>query len=93
MKHRISHLSPHQNAKIIALHMAIMSLIITVPIALITAIFGRAQGASFWLTIGMPLAYLVFGYVMSVVGCWLYNRLANLVGGIEFESQDAPPDF
>jgi hypothetical protein len=32
-----------------------------------------------------PLAYLVMGYIMTVIGCALYNFVSRYTGGIEFE--------
>jgi len=28
------------------------------------------------------------GYVMVVVGCWLYNAMVRFLGGFEYETRD-----
>ena len=85
MKIQILRFSLHQNAKVMALMMAICSLIVIVPMMLV-----------FWLTVppGMPipwglyllapLFYLVFGYICMAIGALVYNYLARKVGGVEY---------
>jgi hypothetical protein len=34
-----------------------------------------------------PLLYGCFGFVASLIGAWLYNVVAGLVGGIEIETR------
>ena len=37
----------------------------------------------------MPVLYLFFGYIMTVIGCAIYNLIVvKLVGGIEFETEE-----
>ena len=33
----------------------------------------------------LPIFYGVFGFVMTLIGAWLYNVVAGLVGGVELE--------
>ena len=85
MKIQILRFSLHQNAKVMALMMAICSLFMIVPMTL-----------AFWLTVPpgmsvpwgmyllMPLFYLVFGYISVAVGALVYNSLARKVGGVEY---------
>lgn len=90
MKHQIARLSPHQNAKVFAVLMAVGSLILIVPFALIFSATGlNRNGASVLPMLLLPIAYLVMGYIMTLVWCALYNALYKVVGGIEFESTDA----
>jgi hypothetical protein len=35
------------------------------------------------------LAYLVMGYAMVRIGCWLYNIMFKHVGGIEYEVRES----
>lgn len=90
VKHQIKRLSPHQNAKVSAVMLAIVSLVFIVPFALIAAAFspsdsGMGMGAG--MLIALPLVYLVMGYVMTVISCALYNFVSKLVGGIEYEAE------
>jgi lipopolysaccharide export LptBFGC system permease protein LptF len=87
-KHQIKRFSPHQNAKVFAVMTAVMSLIIVVPMMLIMS--SMMPGATKFSSLGMlvvPFVYLVFGYVMTVIGCAFYNMVAKFVGGIEYESE------
>jgi hypothetical protein len=34
-----------------------------------------------------PILYGVIGFIASLIGAWLYNVLAGMVGGIELEVQ------
>jgi len=36
----------------------------------------------------MPLIMLVMGFIFTAIACLIYNWLASLVGGIEFELID-----
>ncbi len=90
MKQQITRLSPHQNAKVAAVMMAVTSLIILVPIMLIANAFSPAgKGVPLLALLLAPLFYLVVAYISTVIGCAIYNALQGLVGGIEYESRDA----
>lgn len=89
MKRRIQRLSPHQNGKVAAITMALVSLIVLVPLTLL--FWGgmpHAGRPSLMMAVGMPLFYLVFGYLGTALACWVYNLVAGWVGGIEYETQD-----
>jgi hypothetical protein len=88
MKHQISRLSPHQNAKVFAVLMTVASLVFLVPIMLLSSAFSPGRGVPIMMVVVLPLFYLVIGYVMTVVGCWFYNVMFQFVGGIEFESKN-----
>ena len=88
MKLQISRLSPHQNAKVFAVMMALTSLIFIVPFFLLFSAFGPTQaGAPMAMVFILPVIYLVFGYIVVSIGCAVYNLVFKLVGGIEFESK------
>ena len=88
MKQQVSRLSPHQNGKVFAVLMAISSLVLFVPFALIASAFDPEHGPSPTMFLLMPVFYLVFGYIMVALSCWFYNFMFRFVGGIEFESKD-----
>lgn len=101
MKQQIKRLSPHQNAKVFAVLMAVNSLVILLPFFLFSMAYmpmgvgpGRlwAPGMMLWM---MPLLYFAVGYVVVAIACWVYNLLVPLIGGIEFdlhgEGDAAPP--
>ena len=37
--------------------------------------------------VSFPVGYGVLGFVTSLIGAWLYNILASVVGGIELDVQ------
>lgn len=92
MRHEISRFAPHQNAKVVAVLMAVSSLVLLVPLFFIALLFApagtRGDGPPAFMFLLLPLLYLVFGYLMVVVGCAVYNFLFRFVGGIEFEASD-----
>ncbi len=86
MKQQIARFSPHQNGKVMAVMMAVLSLIFVLPFALIGSFFDAGEGRfSIWMVVLLPVFYLVATYVAWVIGCALYNVLVPLVGGFEYE--------
>jgi hypothetical protein len=33
----------------------------------------------------MPIIYAIMGFIMGVIGAWLYNLIAKWVGGVQIE--------
>jgi hypothetical protein len=91
MKQQIARFSPHQNAKVIAVLWAVVSLILLVPFFLLASVFGAGQGMPLWTIIILPIIYLVVGYIGVVIGCALYNVIVPFTGGIEYESSAGTP--
>lgn len=96
MKVQILRLSPHQNAKVFGVLMALSSLLFVVPMALMFSfippgvdshgnLVTQPSAAIFLI---FPITYLVLGYIMTAVGCALYNFMFKYLGGIEYESRD-----
>jgi hypothetical protein len=96
VKIQISHLSPHQNAKVFAVLMALASLLFAVPMFFVflympPGIDARGNPVNLppaAIAFLFPLMYLVMGYVMVVVGCWFYNFMFRYLGGIEYEARE-----
>jgi hypothetical protein len=87
LKQQIVRLSLHQNAKVMAILMAVNSLIFFVPLVLIATLSGAPQAQQgLFLLLVMPIAYLVIGYILCIIGCAVYNFLVRYIGGFEFES-------
>jgi len=89
---RIKKFSAHQNGKVFAVLLTTTLLIFMGPVILIA---GAIAPDKFAVTVlGMiviSIAYLIFGYISVVIGCWIYNMLAKFTGGIEFEMQSFEP--
>ena len=87
MKQQISRLSPHQNGKVIGVLWALVSLIIVVPVFLISSAFGAGdKGVPLWAIFIAPVFYLIVTYIATVIGCALYNVVVPMTGGIEYDS-------
>jgi len=96
MKIQISRFSPHQNAKVFSILMAVVSLLFVVPMFIafsfiplgVDARGNPVEPPPAFLVLVFPILYLVMGYIMVVIGCWLYNFISKYVGGIEYEVRD-----
>ncbi len=96
MKIQITRLSPHQNAKVFGILIALTSLLFVLPIAILFSFIPAgfdAQGnpipkPSAFLTLLFPLFYLVTGYIMTVAGCLIYNFMFKYIGGFDYETRD-----
>ena len=95
MKKQIRRMSPHQNGKVAGILMAVGSLVFIVPmmvIAMFTAPefdqHGNPVTFPKFLFILFPILYLVIGYLMTAIGCAIYNFFFRYIGGFEFEVQD-----
>jgi uncharacterized membrane protein YhaH (DUF805 family) len=90
MKQQIARFSLHQNAKVVAIISAVWSLIFLIPFILITNLAMPAQHAPlpWYMLLILPVVYLIFGYVFTVVGCVVYNFCSQYIGGFEFEAGD-----
>ena len=94
MKVSISRFSPHQNAKVFSVLMAVGSLVFAVPMFIALSMIPGGHDAHgnpvsappAYIVLIFPMVYLVFGYVSILVGCWLYNLLYRVVGGFEYET-------
>ncbi|MCB1666399.1 MAG: hypothetical protein KDI28_11500 [Pseudomonadales bacterium] len=91
MKTQIKRFSPHQNAKVFSVLMAVGSLPMLLLMAALSLVGSPDEaGAGFptFLFIIFPIFYLIFGYLSIVFGCWLYNLCFRMIGGVECEFVD-----
>ena len=95
MKKQIKRFSPHQNAKVFAVLMAVGCLPMFLPMMAISFFAmpaedaqGNAVNFPYMIFLVFPFLYLVFGYISIVIGCWLYNIFFKVIGGIECEVID-----
>ena len=91
MKKQITRFSPLQTAKVLALLYFIFSLAFS-PFILVPLSLGPTPVPEFpiWLFIFMPLMYLVFGFILTLLAAWIYNLVARWTGGIEFTVIEKP---
>ncbi len=100
-KLRIRKLGILSVAKMYALIMLVVSLIISIPYGLFIMFFGAAimsaggrgglaaGGGSIVIgllfMIGIPILYGAIGFVFGAIGALMYNLFAGMIGGIEIE--------
>ena len=103
-KLRINKLGVLSVAKIYALMMLVISLIVSIPYGLFIMIFGAAMmsaggrgglmagGGSVVMgllfMVGIPIFYAAMGFVFGAIGALVYNVFAGMVGGIEIEVEN-----
>jgi len=83
MVHRLTSFSVGQTAKVVALLYALMALIL-VPFLIVLSMASPEKdrlGIGFALL--LPVIYGVVGFIVTAIGCAMYNWLAQKVGGIE----------
>jgi Transmembrane domain of unknown function (DUF3566) len=98
---RITHIAPLSVGKVAFVLYGVIGLIacvIAVPVMLVTTMAGgtlghpRAFGAMFAvaLVILVPLFYAAIGGLVAMVGAFIYNVVAGMVGGVELTIEPAP---
>lgn len=87
MKKQIQRVSPMQNAKM----MAALYLVMSLPVLAILGAFAAATGQAGFtavMLVAFPLGYALGGFLFTLIGAWLYNLVAALVGGFEFTTRE-----
>lgn len=93
MKKRIVSFSPWQSAKTFAALYFALGIVFAIPAGLISSFSPEVPGQpkmGIGFFIMMPILYGLAGLVFVPLGCWLYNKVAGVLGGIEFELADSP---
>ena len=92
MKVQIRRLSPHQNGKVVAVLMGVVSLPLFVLMALLmwfggpqVSQHGTALAFPIFMFVVLPFFYLIFAYITVAIVCAIYNFLFNFIGGFEFD--------
>jgi hypothetical protein len=103
-KLRINKIGVLSVAKIYALMMFVIMLIISVPYGLIMMIFGATMAGAggrngflaggggiimgILIMVGLPIFYGLIGFVAGAIGAFVYNIFAGMIGGIEIEVEN-----
>jgi hypothetical protein len=85
MKKQIINVSPFQTAKVFA----VLYFLISLPFIGLMAIafsFSPTPHPGLGSLIIFPFVYLIFRYIFTALGTWIYNIVAKWVGGIEYTS-------
>ena len=89
---RLSRIAPWQAGKLFALIYFVMSLLLVIPMALLSAFAPLPQNAKPPLGLGflicLPFLYALAGLIFVPLGCWVYNTAAKLVGGLQVSVSD-----
>ena len=91
VKKQIVSVSILHNAKL----MAAIYFVVSIPMVLLMAIplmMNEGVGASLLTMLLMPVLYLVFGFVFTLLAAWVYNVVAARVGGFEFTTVEVGKD-
>lgn len=88
MKKQITHVAPLQVAKVFALLYFIASIPLVVLMGLSFSNAPKGMGTPLSFLIAMPFLYLIFGFIFTIIGAWVYNLVAGWVGGVEYTSTE-----
>jgi branched-subunit amino acid transport protein len=83
MVQRLRRFSIGQTAKVFGVLYALMGLVFAPFLILAALIAPDIAGFGIGFAIGMPILYGILGFVVTAIGCALYNWVAGMVGGIE----------
>jgi hypothetical protein len=87
---RVTRFSIGQTAKVVGLLYGVLGVIL-LPFFLIAAVLGPEEGSfGVGFALALPVLYGVAGFIFTAIGCALYNWLAGMVGGVEFELDTSP---
>ena len=90
MMKRIKKFGVYQTAKVTAIIYFIVAAFFMIPLGLISSMFsdemfpGMPFGGGVFF-IFMPFFYGIFAFVITAIGCVVYNLIARWTGGIEVE--------
>ncbi len=88
MARRVMRVAPWQAGKVAAVLYFILGLSFAIPIALFGSLAGDAAGFGIGFAIALPIMYAIGGLIFVPLCCLLYNFVASLVGGLEFDVVD-----
>lgn len=91
MRKVVTRISPWQTAKPLALTYFAFGVLFALPIGILSALTpaepGQAKpGPIFY--IFLPFLYALAGLIFVPIGCWIYNKAAAMVGGVELIVED-----
>lgn len=88
MKLRIKRIAPLQAGKMLAGIYALFALIL-IPFLLVVSMVGSGAHIPLPIAIGMPLLYIVMGFLGGIVGAFFYNLVAGWLGGLDVECEQS----
>lgn len=86
MKKTLESLSIQKTSRVIGILFFFLTALLFIPLGVMAIIQeGLAAG---WAFLWLPFVYGFAIYLLSIVGCWIYNQIASYMGGIEFTLTD-----
>jgi hypothetical protein len=93
MRNVVTRFAPWQSAKALALTYFFMGFVIAVPMALMSMFVpaepGQAKPGPFFFFV-LPFMYGIASLIFVPIACWIYNKAAGLVGGLELNLETKP---
>jgi hypothetical protein len=87
MIRNVMRISPWQAGKFFAVLYFIMGLIFAIPLALFSSALPEEASGGFGVgfAIAVPFIYAICGLIFVPLACLIFNFVAKLVGGLQFE--------
>jgi hypothetical protein len=85
MQRLVTRIAPWQAGKFFAVLYFIMGLIFAIPVAVISQAAPGQTGFGIGFAIALPFMYAIAGLIFVPIACWIFNLVAKLVGGLEFD--------
>lgn len=91
---RVKRFGVYQTAKVASVIYFLMVAVFMVPFGLFSSFFGDNLPSGFPFGGGiffilMPFIYGIMAFIMTAIGCLVYNLIAQWTGGIEIEIETA----
>ena len=91
MTKQITHIAPWQAGKLFAVLYFILGVVVAVLIGTVGIFAPTAPGhepPGIGFVLSLPFLYALAGLIFVPLSCWLYNRVARYVGGLEITTSD-----
>jgi ABC-type proline/glycine betaine transport system permease subunit len=88
MQQQITRISPFQTAKVVGVLYFIITIPFIVLFGLVSVFAPGGQRIGLVFAICAPFIYAIVGFIFCIVGAWIYNAVAGLVGGIEYTTTE-----
>lgn len=89
MTQKVKRIAPLQFGKLLAVVYALLSLIFIPFMLIASSLAPDGSGFGLLFVIGMPVLYIIMGFIGGIIGAFFYNIAAKWVGGVELEIETA----
>lgn len=81
MQYRLTRFGIHSTALIVGIIYFVLA-VVCIPIFYIATRNAANGGLPVAALVVAPIVYGIFGYLFTVIGCWIYNLVAGWTGGM-----------